>query len=430
MKNNQKNLNNDREDAGGMDSIFISAGEPSGDMAGAHLIRAIHKISSAAPLKFIGIGGSRMMQAGLRSLFPMSELSIMGLVEILPRIWKLRKRLTQTHEYIATQQPGVIVTIDSPGFHFSLAKRLKKDARTQHIPIVHYVAPSVWAWRAGRAKRIPQFLDHLLTLFPFEPPYFEKHGLATTCVGHFATERDIEPHQSSSDEDFRRKHALVADTPILCILPGSRVREVRTLLPIFLDAAKILQKSNPDLDVVIPTLEHLKPIVEQISVGRSSFSNAKGQGPRILVGDEAKWACFEHSRAALAASGTVTLELAQAGTPTVVAYRVNPLTAWVLRKFLTVPFVCLVNIIMKRRVIPELLQERCCPECLAEVMNYVLNDQPTRSVQQEAFAKVGKLIRQPGGHAPSETAAKLVLSYLSKTAGKNLGKPKGARQRI
>lgn len=400
--------------------VYISAGEPSGDLAGAHLMRALRS-NSHHDLDFIGIGGERMIHEGLQSIFPMDELSVMGFIEILPRLLKLKRRLLQTLQMIEAKQPHVIVSIDSPGFHFALARRLKKNLKTRHIPVIHYVAPSVWAWRAGRAKKVAGFLDHLLTLFPFEPAYFEKHGLASTCVGHFATERDLPPH-IVPERTFRKDHAIAPKAPIVCLLPGSRESEVKTLLPIFLEAAKILQKKHPQIDLVIPTLDHLKPTVEQIVAGRAAWLNNQGLPPRILVGDASKWSCFEYAQAALAASGTVTLELAQTGTPTVIGYRVNPITAWLLKRFLTVPFVGLVNIIVKRRVVPELLQERCRPQCLAEVMEYVLFDEQTRAVQKEAFAKVVKMIRQPSGHSPSEAAAKVIIGYFSKKSNEKLRK--------
>ena len=238
-------------------TVFLSAGEPSGDFLGSQLMKALKK-QLGANVTFVGLGGSLMAAEGLPSLFPIEELSIMGLAEIIPHIRRIRNRIQETVEAIETIRPDVVVTIDSPGFNFRVGKRLKK--RIKSIPLVHYVAPSVWAWRPKRAHAVAQFLDHLLVVFPFEPPYFLKEGLPTTFVGHPVVELGLE---KLHDPTFRTRHEIGAQAPILTLLPGSRRGEISRLLPVFQETVVKLQQRYPDLQVVIPTLPHL---VDQIKV--------------------------------------------------------------------------------------------------------------------------------------------------------------------
>ncbi|MGI4852039.1 MAG: lipid-A-disaccharide synthase [Janthinobacterium lividum] len=371
--------------------VYIVAGESSGDLLGANLIRALKKQGN---LSFAGIGGPDMAAEGCQSLFPMSDLSLMGIVEIIPHIPKIFKRLAQTEQDIVRKQPDIVVTIDSPGFCFRLAKRL----RGHGIPLVHYTAPTVWAWRPKRAQKIAQLYDHLLTLFPFEPPYFLKEGLNTTFVGHPLVEMDITPERGLG---FRQKHHLDEASLLICLLPGSRRSEVDRLLPTFMDVIRQLKVFYSNFQLVMPVVPHLKEHLSQFL--------APHDLPILMVTDtQEKIAAMAASNVALAASGTVALELALAETPTVIAYKANPLTIFIVRRLILTPYVCLTNILLGRRVVPELLQENCTPPKILEALLYEIKGQ-----QKKELKKVRKLITPNGGN-PSDIAARKIIELMEK----------------
>ena len=388
--------------------VFLSAGEPSGDFLGSQVMKAL-KCQLDEQVTFTGIGGPLMEAEGLSSLFPMEELSVWGLAEIIPHIWRIRKRIHETVAYIEANQPDIVVTIDAPGFNFRVGKAFKKRLKT--IPLVHYGAPSVWAWRPKRAYKVAQFLDHLLTLFPFEPPYFLKEGLPATFVGHPVIETGQE-----QDTSFRQRHGIAASTPLLTLLPGSRKNEISRLLPVFQQTALLLQNSIPDLKIVIPTLPHLKEDIQnQLTM------------PAILLTTPCeKFAAYHSSQAALAASGTVSLELAVAGLPMVIAYKVNYLTYWLLRLLVRVKYICLVNIFLNKEAVPERFQGRCTPETLAQELEpYFLNTSPNR---REALLKdlqeVVRMLHPPAlsgslyparyQQTPSHYAARVICQLMGK----------------
>jgi len=379
-------------------TVFLSAGEPSGDFLGAQLMKALRN-QLGDNVTFVGLGGPLMTAEGLSSLFPIEELSIMGLAEIIPHIRRIRNRIKEIVEAIERIHPDIVVTIDSPGFNFRVGKALKKKS----IPLVHYVAPSVWAWRPRRAHAVAQFLDHLLVLFPFEPPYFLKEGLDTTFVGHPVVELDLEKYH---DPAFRTRHHIAPSAPILTLLPGSRRGEVSRLLPVFQETVLRLQQKHPALHVVIPTLPHL---VEQI---KRQFTIPA----TIVATPSEKFATFQESRAALAASGTVSLELAAAGVPMVVAYKINPLTHFLVRRLVKVKYACLVNILMNKEVVPERLQEDCTPEKLVNALEDFLQARKTgdpgfmKLKMQEAVKKLNSPADQK---TPSEYAAQQICRMMS-----------------
>lgn len=382
-------------------TVFLSAGEPSGDFLGSQLMKALKK-QLGANVTFVGLGGPLMAAEGLPSLFPIEELSIMGLAEIIPHIRRIRSRIQETVKTIETIHPDIVVTIDSPGFNFRVGKDLKKHI--QSIPLVHYVAPSVWAWRPGRARAVAQFLNHLLVLFPFEPPYFLKEGLPTTFVGHPVVELGLE---KLHDPTFRTRHEISAQTPILTLLPGSRRGEISRLLPVFQETVVKLQQKYPDLQVVIPTLPHL---VDQI---QKQFTLPV----TIVTTPSEKFAAYKESHAALAASGTVSLELAAASVPMVIAYKVNPITHFLLRRLVKVKYACLVNLLMNQEVVPERLQGDCTPEKLASALEgYFSREEGAifgrgRMVKQlqEAVEKLKPLSSQD---TPSVSAARQICKIM------------------
>jgi lipid-A-disaccharide synthase len=346
---------------------------------------------------FAGIGGERMAEQGLNSLFPMEELSIMGLAEILPRARHLLRRIAETADTAQRLSPDVMVTIDAPGFSFRVGRRLP-DRR---FPLIHYVAPTVWAWRPGRARKIAQFLDHLLVLLPFEPPYFEREGLPATFVGHPI----IETAAGTGDgARFRAEHGIPADARLLCVLPGSRRTEVTKLLPVFGETVRLLAEARPGLRVVVPTVAGVEQQV------RAAVDQWPGN-PVVFRGDQVKHDAFAASDAALAASGTVALELAMARLPSVIAYKVQPLTAWIARRLIKVRYANLVNIILDRPAVPEFLQDDCRPALLAPAVLKLIDDPAESAAQRQAAAEAVRSLGQ-GGTPPSARAAAVVLEVV------------------
>lgn len=374
--------------------IYLVAGEASGDQFGALLMKALKEESNS--LEFYGIGGEKMEAQGLKSLFPMSELSLMGLFEILPHLPNLINRLRQTVDHVLRIQPDVVVTIDSPGFTYRLAKRLKKD----RIPLIHAVAPSVWAWRPGRAKKIARFFDRLLTLFPFEPPYFEKEGLPTTFIGHPIVEIGFD---EISKEAAKESFKVPSDEILLLLLPGSRRGEIRKLLPLMSEASQRLQKVNKKIRFKLAAVPHQLEEIQSLL----------GQGDlevEIVTDSFMKKRLMRAADLAIAASGTVSLELALCETPHIVVYKINPLTAWIVKQLIRVEHVSLVNLLLKRACVPELLQEACTAEKIFQTVLNLLNDKE-RDVQRSSLAKIKGMLA-PEGSIPSQVAAEAVTGFL------------------
>ena len=388
--------------AGEAPLIFLVAGEASGDAIGARLMAALKELTGGK-IGFAGVGGEHMRSAGLESLFPMRELSIMGIFEILPHVPNLLRRIRQTETAARRLAASVVVTIDSPDFCFRVAKRLQGSG----IPVVHYVAPQVWAWRSGRARKIDKFLDHLLLLFPFEEKYFERTGLATTFVGHPVAEESIGDADGAA---FRRHHDIAADETLLVVLPGSRFSEISRHLPIFGATVNALAARQALRCAVIPALPALK---------RDIAAAAENWNVRVVIVDgsdrEAKYAALAASDGALTSSGTATLELAVAGVPMVVAYRANPVTVAVARRIVQVPHIALANIVAGRRAAPEFLQQECTPSRLAPAVENILLDATARDDQIECFRAVSRQLGI-GGTAPSELAARAVIAVAGNSA--------------
>ncbi len=368
--------------------VALTAGEASGDALGARLMAAL-KRRTGGRVRFSGVGGPLTAAEGQDSLFPMAELSVMGLAEILPRARRLLARIEQAAGAIREARPDVLVTIDSPGFNLRLAARL----RGRDFPLVHYVAPQVWAWRPGRARKLPGVIDRLLALLPFEPEFFAAAGLDCRFVGHPV----IESGAGRSDpERFRATHAIGA-APLLVALPGSRRTEVRRHLSIFHETAALLRRRWPDLTCAIPAA----PAV----VGEVAAAALRWPGPAIVIGGvEAKFDAFAAANAALAASGTVALELALSSCPAVIAYRAHPVTAAIVRRLLRVKRVSLANLLLEEDLQPELLQENCRPDRLAAAVSRML-DAPR---EEQAAERLRRLLGGEG-EPPSERAAAAVL---------------------
>jgi lipid-A-disaccharide synthase len=372
--------------------IFLVAGEPSGDALGAGLIAAVRDSAPDAICR--GVGGPGMAAAGMDLAFPYDDLAVMGLVEVLPRYFRIRRRWREVMAAIDAFDPDVVVTIDSSGFNKPIAKRLIATGSTARR--VHYVAPMVWAWRPGRARSMSQLYHHLLVLFPFEPPFFTEHGLATSYVGHLATEQ-----LAGNGGAFRAAHGIPSDAPVVAVLPGSRRGELSRLLPIFEQALLQMATEFPGLTLVCPTVPLVKDLVHQ-AVARTGL-------PAVVTDSPTEKAdAFAAADVAIAASGTVTLELALARVPMVVAYRVNSITAAIGKRLLSVSSAGLPNLLSGRPVVSECLQDRCRPEHVAAEALRLIRDPAAREAQLRAFDEVRRALQPPAG-SPSAAAAAIVL---------------------
>jgi lipid-A-disaccharide synthase len=375
--------------------IWLLAGEASGDILGYRLMQSL---KAARPsLRFAGIGGPRMESTGFVSLFPIRDLAVMGLAEILPRLRSLSRRLDEAVADIGAKRPDLVVTIDSPGF----ALRLLAKIRPLGIRRVHYVGPQVWAWRENRVRKFPGLWESLLCLLPFEEAFFARHGLPARFVGHPVL-------QSGADQGdgarFRRTHGIGADAPVVVLMPGSRRTEAPRLLPVFGRTMALLAQDFPTLVPVIPSSPSVADVVAKAARG--------WPGRPVIVTDvDDKHDAYAAAGAALTKSGTSTLELALARVPMAVTYRVNPISAALARRLIRVPHVAMVNLLAGRELVPELLQQDCRPDRLRAVLRSLLTDQAAAGAQRAAFATIMATLAAPAG-LPSEAAAAAVLEVL------------------
>ena len=378
--------------------IYVLALEPSGDVLGARLMHALRAETNGA-IQFSGVGGPAMQAAGLTCLFDPSDLAILGIFEVLPKAGLVLRRVREVLADIERAKPQVLITVDSWGFTGRIHKALAK--RKSRVKRVRYVAPQVWAWRPRRAKQLAGWIDHLLALFSFEPPLFECYGLNTTWVGHPVMEDDFRGEESQ----FRSVHGIAADVPVLTVLPGSRKAEVRSLMPVFGETVARMADRIPSLEVAVPTV---------VGVERDVYVWAESLPvpAHVINGEKERDDAFAASRAALSASGTVTLELARAGLPHAIAYKVNPLSAFAFKHLAKTRFVNLINVLAKDAVVPECLQENCTVHVLIETIVNLFEDEDKRTAQRNAFESVLSQL-SPGDMAPSHKAAQVVLRLLA-----------------
>ncbi len=382
--------------------IFLVAGEHSGDLLGAALMASLARELDEPPV-FQGVGGALMEKEGLHSLFPLADVAVMGLGAILPRLPVIVRRVYQAVEAAVRFRPDIVVIIDSPEFTHPIAKRIRK--RLPGVPMINYVSPSVWAWRPGRAKRMKSYIDHVLALLPFEPDVHKKlGGPPCTYVGHSLVEKNGFITSCSPDQ-LRQELQLGETGPVLVVLPGSRSNEVRRLMEPFGEVVGILKEKYPDLHVLLPvvqTVEHL--VTEQLRDWPCPV--------HLLRGEQQKFAAFNLADAALAASGTVTLELGLAKAPMVVAYRMGR-AEYSLRHLVSVRSIVLANLVLDENVFPEFLQEDCTPEKLSAALEDLLHDTPALQAQKNGLDLVEKKILLEGT-TPSRAAARIVLDFLEK----------------
>ena len=378
--------------------VFVIAGEASGDKLGAALMAGLR--THAGDVSFEGIGGDRMIDEGLQSLFPMDEISIMGITEILSQYRQLKARIRQTADAVLAAKPDVLITIDLPEFSLRVAKLVKAQS---NIRTVHYVAPTVWAWRPGRAKKMAAHIDQVLALLPFEPPYMEAAGMRCDFVGHPVV---TDPVASPEEVAAFRDHYALSAAPLALILPGSRRSEVSRLLPIFAEVIADLHARHPDMRFVLPAAPNVASrVTEAVALWPVK--------PIILNpatdGMASKLAAFAAADVAVAASGTVSLELAAAGTPMVIAYDMNWLSRQIIGRMLLVDTVTLVNLVSETRVIPEFIGDKCRPAPIAKAVSDLLK---SPEQQKAAMALTMERLGQ-GGLPPGERAALAVLDGLS-----------------
>ncbi len=381
--------------------VFILAGEPSGDKLGGALMAGLKQLHPG--IEFDGVGGPLMQAQGLQSRFAMDELSVMGIAEILPKYRHLMARINETAQAVIETGPDVLITIDSPDFSFRVAKRVKAACA---VRAVHYVAPTVWAWRPRRAAKIAAFIDHVLALFPFEPPYFEAEGIDCDFVGHPVV---AEPPASPEEAEAFRTSLGIGEAPMALVLPGSRRSEVARLQEVFGAALAPVAAQHPGLRVVVPAAA---PVADAVSEAVRSWPvEAQVLDPRHVGLEEAsrsKRAAFRAADVALAASGTVSLELASARTPMVIAYRMHWLSFRLIRAMALVDTVTLVNLVSETRVVPEFLGPDCTAVCIgAALLETMQSPQAQLQAMETTMQRLGE-----GGEDPGLRAARAVLERL------------------
>ena len=379
-------------------NLMIVCGEPSGDALGAQLMARVRELAGDR-VRFTGVGGLAMAREGFKSLYPLDTTAVMGLREVVPAIPAILRHVKQAVDFAVATKPDAVVVIDSPDFTHRVARAIKK--RDPSIHTVDYVAPQVWASRAYRAKAMAHYFDLVLALFPFEVPFFEKYGLKAAFVGHPVIERAA---KVTGGEALRDRLGVGADAPTLALLPGSRTSEIRFILPEFRETVKILAGRIPGLVTILPTVPH---VAAKVRAATADWPTPL----HIVEGDADKYAAFDAADVALAASGTVTAELALAHTPMVVGYKVGGLTFFLSKFLMTVTHITLINILLEREAVPEFLQSRCTPENLAAAVERLFRDGAARAAQVEAMKEFGHRLGE-GDEPPSLRAARVLLEFV------------------
>ena len=387
--------------------LFLIAGEHSGDALAAKLIEGLRTLSPR-PLELEGVGGELMAEQGCPSLFPLAEIAVMSPLDVLPRLPGIWRRIRQSVNAVIAQDPDTLVILDSPEFTHQVAKRVRRVR--PDIPIVDYVSPSVWAWRPGRARKMRRYVDHILAILPFEPEAHRRlGGPLCSYVGHPLVEKFDWMHRLDP-EVLRRRLGIAKDRAILVVLPGSRTSEVKRLMAPFGDALRRLQEQSGPFEVILPAVSSVRALIEQ---GLATWPLT----PHIVSSEADKFASFKLARVALAASGTVTLELALAGTPMVVAYKADPLATH-FRFLLIAHSVVLPNLILGENVFPELLEKKCNGERLSAALLPLMLGGAERERQLAGLARVIERVSEAADESPSLRSARIVLAYAqAKQAG-------------
>ena len=380
--------------------IYIIAGEPSGDLLASRLMQALR--DKYPEVRFAGMGGETMTALGFESLFDISDISVMGFLEVLPKLRLIMRRMNQVMADIRERKPDVIVTVDSWGFVHQILARLKKEGN--HIPKVHYVAPQVWAWKKGRAKTVARLVDRLMTLLPYEPPYFEKYGLHCTFVGHPVIENTA--GLVNDPMTFKARYGIPEQCTLMSVLPGSRNSEIKRLIPVFKQVLRQLKKTYPDLYLVIPSVAAISGKVE------SAFADLEVPH-RVILGQYERYAAFQASVFALAASGTVSLELAACGTPHVITYKFGYVANRTLKYFAGTKYANLINILADKFLIPEFILVNCRESLITPtILDLMQHPAKAKAQVDEALQYLLKL--KPDDAMPSEKAAEVVWEQVNK----------------
>lgn len=380
--------------------LFVVAGEASGDTLAAHFIEALRARLAPRIVELAGVGGPALQRLGLMPRFAQTDIQLMGVVDVLKNLPTVLSRISETAEAIVDQAPDLLLTVDVPDFSMRVARKVRKES--PGIPIIHWVAPTVWAWRPGRAKAMKPHVDRLLALLPFEPEVFCRlGGPPTTYVGHPLL--DVAAAIRPNPVEARLRENAAA--PVILVLPGSRRSEIKYILPVFRDSLKLIAASYPHARFVIPAVPHLAAAIAQ---------NVADWGIKaeVVLGEEAKRAAFRRARAALAASGTVTLELALAGIPLVGAYRGQALEAWLAHKLVTSHSVLMCNLVLQQNIAPEFMQDDATPANLASALLALVPDGPARLAQVEAFSRLDRIMALPGGKTSGDAAVDVALDLL------------------
>jgi len=379
--------------------FFFIVGEDSGDALAAPLIEAL-KDASPDPIECIGIGGPLMEKGGFETLLPMDQISIIGIWEVLPKIPRLLKLKQAIIEEIEKQQPDAVITVDFPDFNFQIAKALKKRGKFKG-KVIHYVAPSVWAWRPGRAKKISEFLDGIMCLFPMEVEYFTKHELPAAHVGHPLISSNA---KSADGNEFRAANNIPEDVKTLGLFFGSREGEFKNLSPIIKNATMLVNEVEEGIRVIAPTLPKLEYDVQTL-LKDFTLPIYVTSNPNF------KWEAYKACDAAIAVSGTVALELAYAGVPHVICYKINPITAIIIKLMAKIKKVHLANILLEKDIVPECIQGKCVPETIAQhALDLLQNNEGKNQEQVEAFQELDEKLGGKAGMKPSAMAAEFILN--------------------
>ena len=380
-------------------TFMLVCGEPSGDQLGAQLMAALKSLAGDS-VTITGVGGPAMMAQGLQSLFPLNDTAVMGLREVVPKIPKILMRVRDASDFALATHPDAVVLIDSPDFTHRIGKRLKLSDPS--IGVVNYVAPQVWASRQYRVRKMARYIDLVLALLPFEVLFFEKHGVHAKFVGHPVIERKA---KMVGGDALRARLGIAPDAPLLAVLPGSRTSEIRFILPQFREAVHLIAAHVPGLQTIIPVVPHVAARVHEAVVNWPA--------PLHLVeSEDDKFAAFDAADAALAASGTVTTELALARTPMVVGYRVGWITYTLAVPFFSIKYFTLVNLLLDRLAVPEFLQSVCNPQNLADAVMPLLTDTAKAAAQVRDLDEAAKLLGE-GGEPPSLRAAQALLDFVN-----------------
>ncbi|MFZ4541845.1 MAG: lipid-A-disaccharide synthase [Rickettsiales bacterium] len=380
-------------------TIAFIAGETSGDQLGGWLIAALKE--RRADLRYIGLGGPMMAAQGVKSIFPMSDINLIGIAEVLPHVFTIKKRIREMVQFIEQEQPDVVVSIDSPGFVLRVVKQLRARGIAK-AKFIHYVAPSVWAYRPERAKLMAERFDFLFCLLPFEPPFFDAVNLPNCYIGH---EIAWQWKTRGNGNAFRQAHHIESNAPLLAVFPGSRHGEIDRLLPTFKASIEQLRKAIPALKVVIQVPPSMMPRMLAETVGWNI-------NPLVIDNTVDKKDFFAAATAAIAKSGTIGLECAVAGLPSIIAYRASRISAYLLRRMIKIKYVNLANLLANKLIIPELIQEDCTTQNIVREMLPLLTSEKSRAEQRYEHGSIAAMLGTKDAQSPSEKAAEIVLSAL------------------